>query len=303
MKKLMQTLRGKVVEISRGRFTFLDDMPEYEQTLDGEQLTDFADVVGNPNYVILTRGMWERVMLFLTGMFDGKAVMLMGEVLHLDGLRIVKHKNGILAPCDAGGPLPREHCPMILHDRGQFKALVPFREASDSEASDGTDEESKASGGTDGESGASSGTDEESEAAGGTDEESEASGGTDGEKSAAPDVDSEASGGTDGEESGDTPRRYHDWSDDEFYGDDETWLHQTGQEWDGWSLVGKKGVARTRSETRQVSPQDAFTFEDATDFVFSSSAGMETVGLVAMLFLALVSFYVKSKEGGRHMLE
>ncbi|CAM9149890.1 unnamed protein product, partial [Ectocarpus sp. 8 AP-2014] len=160
MKEYVQTLRGKVVEMSRGRFTFLDDMPEYEQTLDGEELADFADVVGNPNYVILTRGMWERVMLFLTGMFDGKAVMLMGEILHLDGLRIVKHENGMLAPCDAGGPLPREHCPMILHDRGHFTAMIPFREALDSEASDDTDGESGASGGTDGESGASSGTDE-----------------------------------------------------------------------------------------------------------------------------------------------
>ncbi|CAN0290425.1 unnamed protein product, partial [Ectocarpus sp. 4 AP-2014] len=98
----------------------------------------------------------------------------------------------------------------------------------------------------------------------------EASGGTDGEGSAAPDVESEASGGTDGEESGDTPRCYHDWSDDEFWGDDQNCLDQTDVESDvtdddlGWSLVGKRGrvvshgggeVAKTLSKTRPVSSQ------------------------------------------------
>ncbi|CAM9212564.1 unnamed protein product, partial [Ectocarpus sp. 4 AP-2014] len=140
MKEYVQTLRGKVVKKSRGRFTFAD----------GEEFADFADVVGNPKWIILTRGMWERAMVFPTGMFDGKAIVLMGEVLCLDGLRIVKHENGILAPCDAGVPLPREYCPLVLYDgHGHFKALIPFREASGSEASGGTDEESEASGGTD----------------------------------------------------------------------------------------------------------------------------------------------------------
>lgn len=224
------TLRGELVETSRDHFTFVDDMPEYELTPGGEEFADLADIICNPAYVILTRALWERVMLFPTGYLDGKAVWLVGQVLDLDGLRIVKHVDGCLFPADANGDLPVEHCPMVMHDGlGHFKALLPV--------SGNTDGESRASGGTNGEPEASSGTDEESDASGGTDEKSE------------------ASGGTDGEESGDTPMRYHDWSDDEYYGDDETWLHQTGQEWDGWSLVGKKGVARTRSETRQVFPR------------------------------------------------
>ncbi|CAN0035893.1 unnamed protein product, partial [Ectocarpus sp. 4 AP-2014] len=176
MKEYVQTSRGKVVEMSRDFYTFLDDVPEYEQTPDGEELADFADVVGNPKWVILTREMWERVMLFPTGYFDGKAIVLMGKVLHMNGLRIAKHANGILAPCDARGPLPKEHCPMVVYDEyGHFKALIPSGEASESEASGGTDGEESAA----------------------PDVESDASGGTDGEEPAAPDVESEASGGTD----------------------------------------------------------------------------------------------------------
>ncbi|CAM9972998.1 unnamed protein product, partial [Ectocarpus sp. 4 AP-2014] len=142
MKDYVQSLRGKVVEMSRGRFTFAD----------GKELADIADVVKNPKWVILTREMWERVILFSTGYFEGRAVVIMGKVLRLDGLRIVEHKNGILAPCDAGEALPRKHCPMVLHDgSGHFKALVSFRDDPQSEASGSTNVESDASDGTDGE--------------------------------------------------------------------------------------------------------------------------------------------------------
>lgn len=41
MKEYVQTLRGKVVKNSGERFTFAD----------GEEFADFADVVGNPNWV------------------------------------------------------------------------------------------------------------------------------------------------------------------------------------------------------------------------------------------------------------
>lgn len=101
-------------------------------------------------------------MLFPAGYFDRKAIVLMGKVLHLNGLRIAKHANGILAPCDARGPLPKDHCPVVVYDEyGHFKALIPFLEASESEASGSTDVESEASDGTDEESDASGGTDGE----------------------------------------------------------------------------------------------------------------------------------------------
>ncbi|CAN0595774.1 unnamed protein product, partial [Laminaria digitata] len=75
----------------------------------------------------MTRGMWEKVVLYLTGLVDGKAVWLSGKVLGLDGLRIVKHDDGLLMPCDAHGPLSSEDCPMVLHDGyGHFKALIPL---------------------------------------------------------------------------------------------------------------------------------------------------------------------------------
>lgn len=155
-------------------------------------------------------------MLFPTGMFDGKAIALMGEVLHLNGLRIVKHENGILAPCDAGVPLPFEHCPMVLHDGyGHFKALIPFRETS---------------GGTHGEESAASGV--ESETSGGTDEEEEEeeeASLTEGEEFAASDVESGA------------------------MADDLGWslVRKRGRV----VSHGSREVARTRFETRPVSSQ------------------------------------------------
>lgn len=144
MKKYVQTLRDQVVEMSRNFFDFAD----------GEEFADFDDVVDNPMWAIMRRGMWERVMLCSYGQFDGKAILLMGKVLPLEGLRIAKHANGILAPGDAQGPLPSEHCPMVLHDGYRhFKALLPFCEISESEASGGTDGELEGSGGTDEEEG------------------------------------------------------------------------------------------------------------------------------------------------------
>lgn len=117
MKEYVQTLRGAVVDMSRDYFEFAD----------GEELAEFADVVHNPVWAIMTRGMWEKVVLYLTGLVDGKAVWLWGKVLGLDGLRIVKHDDGLLMPCDAQGPLSSEDCPMVLHDGyGHFKALIPL---------------------------------------------------------------------------------------------------------------------------------------------------------------------------------
>ncbi|CBN77343.1 hypothetical protein Esi_0053_0012 [Ectocarpus siliculosus] len=160
MMKYVPTLRGKVVEMSRVFFSFAD----------GEELADFDDVVDNPMWVIMARGMWEKVMLCFRGQFDGRAFLLMGKVLPLDGIRIVKHDNGILAPCDVGVPLPSGHCPMVLHDGyGHFKALLHFRETSESEASGGdSDGESEASSGTDEDEAMSETT--ESESTGGADE-------------------------------------------------------------------------------------------------------------------------------------
>ena len=245
MKKYVQTLRDQVVEMSRNFFDFAD----------GEEFADFDDVVDNPMWAIMRRGMWERVMLCSYGQFDGKAILLMGKVLPLEGLRIAKHANGILAPGDAQGPLPSEHCPMVLHDGYRhFKALLPFCEISESEASGGTDGELEARVAPTRRKEAMPET-TESESTGSADEEPAALcvvveeeampeitelGDTGGTEKAIPlsPRSSEASG---------TPRRYHDWSDDEvWYFDDQNYLDQIDVESEasdddlGWSVVGKK---------------------------------------------------------------
>lgn len=63
-----------------------------------------------------------------TGHVDGKAVWLLAKFLGLDGLNIVKHEDSDLVPCDAGGPISSEKCPVVMRDGyGRFKALIPVR--------------------------------------------------------------------------------------------------------------------------------------------------------------------------------
>lgn len=77
---------------------------------------------------VVTRAMWELVTLHPTGYLDGRAVWLLAKFLGLHGFRIVKHEDGHLVPCDAGGPISSEECPMVLYDGyGHFKALIPLR--------------------------------------------------------------------------------------------------------------------------------------------------------------------------------
>lgn len=103
--------------MSRDYFTFVD----------GEELADLKDVVYNPLWVIMTREIWEKVVLCPTGLVDGKAVILMVKVLGLDGLRIVRHSDSLLVPCDAQGSIFSEDCPVVLYDGyGHFKALHPL---------------------------------------------------------------------------------------------------------------------------------------------------------------------------------
>ncbi|CAM9632969.1 unnamed protein product [Ectocarpus sp. 13 AM-2016] len=118
MKEFVQSLRANIVSTCGDQFAFED----------GEELASFNDIVHNPMWVIVTRAMWELVTLHPTGYLDGRGVWLLAKFLGLLGLRIVKHEDGHLVPCDAGGPISSEECPMLLHEgNGHFKALVPLR--------------------------------------------------------------------------------------------------------------------------------------------------------------------------------
>ena len=294
-KARTRDLRWEAVLRSRD-FVFLDDMPGYAMTPDGEKHDQFDNIVHNPMHVIMTRAMWERVVLCPSGLLDGKAVMCVGKALNLPGLRIVKLTDNRLVPVDAGGDLPVEHCPMVLHDGfGHFKALLPVSGEDDEEQdkddkkldegdeepdeddkkldegddkSDEDDEEpdedDKKLDEGDEESGASDNTDKESEASsdidgklsassGSTDAKSEASSDIDGKLSASSgstDAKSEASVGTNGDRSNDTPKQRRDWSDDEFFDNDDNtwWLVATAVLSDGWTEVYRGPVYRgTRS--------------------------------------------------------
>lgn len=118
MKEYVQSLRANIVSTCGDQFAFKD----------GEELANFDDIVHDPMWVIVTRAMWELVTLHPTGYLDGRAVWLLAKFLGLHGFRIVKHEDGHLVPCDAGGPISSEECPMMLHDGyGHFKALIPLR--------------------------------------------------------------------------------------------------------------------------------------------------------------------------------
>lgn len=118
MKEYVQSLRANIVTTCGDQFEFKD----------GEELASFDDIVHNPMWVIVTRAMWERVTLHPTGYLDGRAAWLLAKFLGLHGLRIVKHEDGHLVPCDAEGPISSEECPMLLHDGyGRFKALVSLQ--------------------------------------------------------------------------------------------------------------------------------------------------------------------------------
>lgn len=119
MKEYVQSLRANIVSTCGDQFAFKD----------GEELASFDDIVHDPMWVIVTRAMWELVTLRPTGHLDGRAVWLLAKFLGLHGFRIVKHEDGHVAPCDAGGPISSEECPMVLYvGYGHFKALIHFEE-------------------------------------------------------------------------------------------------------------------------------------------------------------------------------
>ena len=86
----------------------------------------FKNVVNNPNHIIETRGVWEKVTLASNGCLDGRAVWLLAKILGLDGLRIVRHEDGLLIPCDAGGRSDGDRHLVLQDGYGNYKALIPL---------------------------------------------------------------------------------------------------------------------------------------------------------------------------------
>ena len=270
-------LRSEAVIWSRD-FAFLDDTPGYAMPPDGEKHDQFDNIVHNPMHVIMTRAMWERVVLCPSGVLDGRAVMCVGKALNLPGLRIVKLTDNRLVPVDAGGDLPVEHCPMVLHDGfGHFKALLPVSGEDDEEPDEddkkldegdeepdeddkkldeGDDKSDEDDEEPDEDDKKLDEGDEESGASDNTDKESEASSDIDGKLSASSgstDAKSEASVGTNGDKSNDTPKQRRDWADDEFYDNDDN-MWSTAVLSDGWTEV-YRGPAYRGTRSTPVSSQ------------------------------------------------
>ncbi|CBJ48971.1 hypothetical protein Esi_0102_0084 [Ectocarpus siliculosus] len=258
MTEYVQSLRANIVSTCGDQFAFKD----------GEELASFDDIVHDPMWVIATRAMWELVTLHPTGYLDGRAVWLLAKFLGLHGFRIVKHEDGHLVSCDAGGPISSEECPMMLHDGyGHFKALIPLRRMPlefqinqeyhlllEESFVDVTDEEEAVPGTSDLET--SDGTDEVPESAVAVDVAgTEASDG-----GSMPSAQSSGSGGGDsdlgargafgedaeGEEVKAATRvsskRSQPWDDNEYWDDDANYYSGctiVGE--DGWTLVGKEG--------------------------------------------------------------
>ncbi|CAN0274717.1 unnamed protein product [Ectocarpus sp. 4 AP-2014] len=273
MKECVQSLRANIFSTCGDQFAFKD----------GEELASFDDIVHDPMWVIVTRAMWELVTLHPTEYLDGRAVWLLAKFLGLHGFRIVKHEDGHLVPCDAGGASSSDECPMMLHDGyGHFKALIPLRRMPlefkmDEEYHllleegfvNGTDEEEAVPGTLDSET--SDGTDEVPESAVVVDVAgTEASDGR-----SMPSAESSDSGGGDsalgargafgkdaeGEEvkaaSRESSKRSHPYTDDEYWDDDANYYSGctvVGE--DGWTLVGKEG--------RRMGLEKSMVFDEAS---------------------------------------
>lgn len=125
LKDALQCIRDTIVINSRGH-DLLDGLSSNIE----DELLPFDDLVHNPSALILTKPMWEAIMRCVHGLLDGRAVMIGGEALDLDGLVICQlNSDGLLVPADGSSTPIADAKHIVFHDgHAHYEALVSVEE-------------------------------------------------------------------------------------------------------------------------------------------------------------------------------
>ncbi|CAN0455021.1 unnamed protein product [Pylaiella littoralis] len=125
VRDALQRIRDATVSNSHGRDIFDGHSSDIN-----DELLSFDDLVHNASAPIVTKPMWDAIMRFSHGYFDGRAVMGGSEALYLDGLVIVKlNSDGLLEPVDGSSTPIAEAKHLIFFDgHAHFEALVSLEE-------------------------------------------------------------------------------------------------------------------------------------------------------------------------------
>lgn len=125
VKDALQCIRDATVSNSHGRDVFDEHSSDIK-----DEILSFNDLVHNAEAPILTKPMWDAIMRCPHGYFDGRAVMIGGEVLDLDGLGIVQlNSDGLLEPVDGSStPIADAKHLIFFGGHAHFEALASLEE-------------------------------------------------------------------------------------------------------------------------------------------------------------------------------
>ena len=125
VRDALQYIRDITVEKSHGH--------DLSCTLDSDEeceIHSFEELLDGADRVIRTKAMWDKIMRYVRGYFDGTAVMIGADALDLDGLVIVRlDSDGFLVAVD-GTMTPIADAKHLIFWDGyaHFEAIFPEEE-------------------------------------------------------------------------------------------------------------------------------------------------------------------------------
>lgn len=95
-----------------------------------KEVLSFDQLAHNASTEILTKPMWEAIMRYARGLFDGRAVTFAGEALDLDGLVICQlNSDGLLVPLHGLSTSIADAKHVVFwNGHAHFEALVPLEQ-------------------------------------------------------------------------------------------------------------------------------------------------------------------------------